>query len=973
MEGEKTECFQKESRVQCRSMEPDTTTKTTEEQHEIVTFIEEGDVLTNNEGTPRPPSFFKQPASDGLTNSVVGFLERPIEMANFDWTIAMGSGQEILPRISLPATWLSVPMIKEKLSGFQYLRCSFKIRVQVNAQPFHAGRLLIVFEPLFDQQEYIPSNMRHLGGATGYHHVDLDVNEGTSAEITIPFVSNISHFDLVNGIGQLGTVRMFVYSALTGSTDCDGTIWVQACDVEPEMPTGMPIIPRLSGRAQSRFGSQAGVASETKPQYDTEGVVIDPGTTHTKEKKEKGVLQTVSGVVKNIATAVAVIPAISPFALGVGWIAAAAEGISSIFGWSKPLNEEHALAVLPCYARNFTTSDGLSNAKVMALASNNENVVPVDLFGTRADEMNLSHVTQLQTFVSRFNLSTGDLPNQVVWKWPVSPAACSKFEVAVLGVPTWRVSLNTMLSYVASMFGFWRGGITYVFKLVKTRFHTARVRISFIPGAQYGTPLSQIDINMAYSKIYDLREETEIEFEVPFVANQPWLSLNRIGVLEGSICETLHTGIIIFEVLNALRAPETIAPTIEILVEQRASSDLQFAYPRLDKVNLPAPFSPAFSNYHSVNDTLATKSVLRLNDTTARLMHSTEIGHKKKQALTESKPGPQVETIVAPDAKEERQDLPPTEIRICDLPISSGPVPVNIGPDQLPTHTFTVADQNIMWRDWVKIDPTRDTVANWERFLQVYPDAGASVCEFNPDYTIKVGGTVKGKAQSRNIIRSSRTTDPTPNVYGIGEIVTSFRQLLKRNVWIGDNTNPLGDIVIEPYVTGSRWATSALYDAVAWDSIYERASMIYRWKSGSLRVGMTPTKTLVNTPGTVIAQLRAGNISTDGGWILGKITTGPSDDLLSNEPLSVGFIDREKHIEYQLPFYQKTPMLPTDVGAPRYSDQDAGSFILDDVPNNAGTQLRISGLETYNFWLSTGEDFTFGYLVGPPLSVASLL
>lgn len=170
-----------------------------DERIELVEYHEEAGKTCNTEEVINHPLCFAETGMDLLEHTVVDFLKRPIEIQNFTWQTSQAEGQELGTRVLLPETWLSIPMIVDKLKGFQYLKTGFKVRVQVNAMPFHQGRLLVLFEPLFQQTNYIPTSMRHFGGATGYHRVDLDLSESTSVELHIPFLSNIPYFDLVGG------------------------------------------------------------------------------------------------------------------------------------------------------------------------------------------------------------------------------------------------------------------------------------------------------------------------------------------------------------------------------------------------------------------------------------------------------------------------------------------------------------------------------------------------------------------------------------------------------------------------------------------------------------------------------------------------------------------------------------------------------------------------------------------------------
>jgi len=120
------------------------------EQEEILVFHEEGEVARDIVEHPFDEFQKLRDLDDKLTNDVIGFLQRPVHYADFEWLASAPDAVELVKEVSLPRSWLQAQMIQEKLQGFRYLKCDFKIRVQVNAQPFNAGYLLLMFIPLHE-------------------------------------------------------------------------------------------------------------------------------------------------------------------------------------------------------------------------------------------------------------------------------------------------------------------------------------------------------------------------------------------------------------------------------------------------------------------------------------------------------------------------------------------------------------------------------------------------------------------------------------------------------------------------------------------------------------------------------------------------------------------------------------------------------------------------------------------------------
>jgi hypothetical protein len=866
-------------------------TKVDETQHEvveqIVTFHEDGDVVVEEETPPEVPMSYLKVAEDDLTHSVKDILERPIEMKNFNWTLAQAAGTEIDGQ-QLPEDWLAVPMIRQKLTGFTYFRGGFDIKVQVNAQPFHAGALLIVFEPLQDQQTYNPSNLLHFGGITGYRHVVLDLSEATTATLHVPFLANVTHFDLVKAIGQLGRVRVLVYSALTGTSDVEGTIWVSAKDVHVDMPTGILPWPREVGVAQSKSGSRPSripVPTKSGPK------VVPPKETQKEEKAKfpPGFFTSVALGVKAASRAIMGVPVIAPYAACVSWLAGAAAGICSIFGWSKPVDRLRVKMVQLVYGRTAANYNGDCKAKVMALDSHNEVVVPTDVFGTEKDEMALGHVLAQPTFLDRFQMLKAHTPGQLIWKMPVSPRACNKI---INGYKI--INLNTMLSYTAEMFSNWRGTLKYSFRIVKTPYHSARVRLAFVPSAFEDTPTEGIDINMIYSKIIDIREVNMFDFEVPFVFNQPWMSLADIQ--RDLTSASLPTGMLYVEVLNALRNPSSAADFIEFIVEVSAGDDFQFSYPRINRNThlMPALQVSTFQSVSSEVRTLPVRALgvvknLKYTKPEAdvdkigafkqfKVFDCVEEKGKKKEGgvpLPSGAPKEDVRrpkspsvvqklaevgemgTIVPPKPAERKPTEEKTEglkpqsfvemshAEIQKLPLASKPVVATIVPGKHPVAKFTVYDQSVMWNEWVRNNPTADREAAWTMFTYQYPSDDGH----GPRYRREAGTAQSRGVETRNpMIERSADLSAELNAFGMGEVVTSFRQLLKRYEFVADISNSTQNSTgIVPMVTAGYVAKDANYNQELWDSLYDRISSLYRWQSGSMRLALQPLRDQTET------------------------------------------------------------------------------------------------------------------------------
>jgi hypothetical protein len=144
----------------------------------------------------------------------------------------------------------------------------------------------------------------------------------------------------------------------------------------------------------------------------------------------------------------------------------------------------------------------------------------------------------------------------------------------------------TPMAWVAYAFSHWRGDIIYRFKIICTKFHQGRVRISWDPI----NPLSTTaDVsNATLTKIVDLSVDTEVEFRVPYMQALSWSAHTLTsGVASSNNWSTtasptplanVHNGFLTVRCLTNLSAPVDTAP-VYIQVFVRGAPNLQFANP----------------------------------------------------------------------------------------------------------------------------------------------------------------------------------------------------------------------------------------------------------------------------------------------------------------------------------------------------------------------------------------------------------
>lgn len=486
-------------------------------------------------------------ARDGKNHTVTSFLERPINFRTASWGNQAAGAR--LTSFNYPSDVVKNPMYSKKLQNFLALRADLVVRVQVNAQPFHAGRLMLSWTPFLNYlganrtYYYTNTDQDFLTPVSGNPRVEIDLSTTTEATMVIPFVSPFLYYNLVTGAGDIGTFQLIVYSPLVdlvSGGNIDYTIWVNMTNVRAEFPTGMPTSVAQIGEEDNTQQKQGFITKQTSA-YST---ILEPLTN---------------------------IPLVGPM---IGYAKTGVDALHAVaatHGWSKPHNTADIQLFKQAPARYMCNSDGSDMATNLGISATNELEHLQSLFRTEADEMSIDYVARTYNYVGRFKWNKGMGPGTQLYSHTVSPVSWfAKTGTTGLCVPH--------LFFCATNFVLWRGGINIKFKFVKTKFHSGRVRIFYTPGLFNSTLPSNFEHDANYSTVVDLRSDTDVEFNLPYVATVPWLHIKE-SPWAGSFDQTQVCGSVYMEVLNELVNTSTVSDTVEVLVEVCGAEDIEFAVP----------------------------------------------------------------------------------------------------------------------------------------------------------------------------------------------------------------------------------------------------------------------------------------------------------------------------------------------------------------------------------------------------------
>ncbi len=159
-------------------------------------------------------------------------------------------------------------------------------------------------------------------------------------------------------------------------------------------------------------------------------------------------------------------------------------------------------------------SRGLDSSQLVARFPDREAVRFKTAGNVPGDEMMLANLAQIPGMLATFSMTSAGSVGDVLWQVPVNPRVCNIQSNGVSGV-TPTVVNPTPLAKAATPFAGWRGSIRYLLYVTASSFHSARIRLSYIPHQSVyavtgGTP------DDVLTKIVDINGSGVIDFVVPY-------------------------------------------------------------------------------------------------------------------------------------------------------------------------------------------------------------------------------------------------------------------------------------------------------------------------------------------------------------------------------------------------------------------------------------------------------------------------
>lgn len=545
-------------------------TTTTDTAGVTTTIVDDGMTTMNTLSTSHVPTNLSS-----TSESIRDFLAKPYMIYQGGWAETDLAGALLFGGFGLKTDgWLeTITPWYDKIKGFSMVRSTMVLRLQINATPFHAGKLLLHFLPATTMHdELVPAIDNYVGmhnwsltTRTMQPSVELDCRE-TAVEMRIPYIVPTDYYVLNTATAPPDMPKVargaFYLSVLAplrpgaSVANIDYTLWVSFEDVE----LVAPLVPQAGG------GRRRGLAT-------------------MKEKEATAMSKTpvanALSVAGKIASTLGSIPMLSAVATPASWVLNAASGLASAFGWSKPTNGLVGGTMSRQFNRFAATSDGAESAFPLALSSTNHVTTTTTKTITDEDEMSFAFLKSVPAYIETVNWSYDKPQGNSLLTKQIGPRQIFSRASLSRGSVTNYLDSMPPFAYLSSLFLQYRGSIKVKIRIAKTDYHSGRLQITFTPRTTTVNTPSVTSAFYSLREVIDIRAGNEMEFTLPYMMPSPYLPIEvPMGQLD-------------IVVLNKLRAPDTVTQSIDLLFYYSAGEDFELAVPGYspNTVNWP-PFSP---------------------------------------------------------------------------------------------------------------------------------------------------------------------------------------------------------------------------------------------------------------------------------------------------------------------------------------------------------------------------------------------
>jgi hypothetical protein len=470
------------------------------------------------------------------------------------------------------------PAISKKIANFGLFRADLVIRMQVNATNFHYGAIQVYWEPLPTQRVRELSDTIFTVSQRPLQFV-LNPSDSKTLEFHVPFVYHRDYIELENypGTEQIGALKTLTWRNLgtSNAVVSNATITTQAFFENVEM-----IIPIAQGEdvAQEENGDPKVRVGEVLTKIAETGLDIIRG----KEQTEDGLISTFSSATASALGIFRNVPIIGKFAMQGQHFLNKVTDTAHLWGLSRPHQLTSITYVRPSAASRMAHTKGVDTSPILSLDPQCAAPLAGGCFAPDSeDQMALSTIFSRWSAFTSFDWDVADTVDTKLMDIAVYPG--------VFNVSGTNISPSSV-GFASLPFKYWRGSLEYKFVIIKSAYHSGRLRLQFSPTGLGLTAAAQSEV---YTQILDITEGSETTIRVNWTQSKKYQDLSvepdaevfdPVSIIYNS---TAFNGVLNVTVHNELVAPDG-ASGVTIIAYVRGGPDLDFQVLKQDDSNSPS-------------------------------------------------------------------------------------------------------------------------------------------------------------------------------------------------------------------------------------------------------------------------------------------------------------------------------------------------------------------------------------------------
>lgn len=491
------------------------------------------------------PTRTMQDASDADLGS---FFSRPIKIASINWDTSSGLYQRIDPW----SLYFNNPRVANRLTNFNLLRASLKVKIVINGNGFLFGRAMACYQP-FDQLDQLtendPSDRTILTQFSQWPKVFLDPTTSTGGELSLPFFWFANYMSIPESDwGLMGALHFIHLNTLEHANDSTGTVTISVFAWAEDVSFNM-----LTSVDTDTLGPQSSVGFQSAAVYENQSGEIDTANT-------KGIVSGPATALSKAAGALSAIPQIAPFAMATSRVAAGVSAMAKVLGYCRPPVTKNPEPFREFPTSSLALTNVPDNAQKLTVDEKQELTIDPRIAGVGpGDPLDIANIASRESYLTSFDWAQTIPAETLLWNVRVNPTLWTQSPAEA----------STRLSFpacaVAAMpFRHWNGTMKFRFQIVCSAFHKGRIKVVYDPNW-----LASNEYNTNYLKVIDIADTTDFTIEIG--NGQKFSLLSRLIPGRNSQTECFSTtafasanpgnGVLGVYVVNQLTTPNSTGQT----------------------------------------------------------------------------------------------------------------------------------------------------------------------------------------------------------------------------------------------------------------------------------------------------------------------------------------------------------------------------------------------------------------------------